>query len=67
MDTLIQIVVMLRHLVAEILRFKLDDYRVIRTEASDINFLWAVSIRKKQTTSIGYGINYVSELKFENE
>ena len=36
LDTLMQIFIMLRHLVAEILRFKFDDYRVIRTAASDL-------------------------------
>ena len=38
-----QIFFMLRHLVAEISRFKFDDYRVIRTGASDQkNFLGGV-------------------------
>ena len=37
LDTLVQIFIMLRHLVAEISRFKFDDYRVIRTGASDLN------------------------------
>ena len=36
LDTLIQDFVMVRHLVAEISRFKFDDYRVIRTGASDL-------------------------------
>ena len=36
LDTLMQIFIMLRHLVAEISRFKFDDYRVIRTGASDL-------------------------------
>ena len=31
---------MLRHLVAEISRFKFDDYRVIRTRAGDLNLFW---------------------------
>ena len=34
--TLMQIFIMLRHLVAEISRFKFVDYRVIRTGASDL-------------------------------
>ena len=38
------IYIMLRHLVAEISRFKFDDYRVIRTGASDIKLFWAVYI-----------------------
>ena len=29
LDTLMQIIIMLRHLVAEILRFKFDDYRIL--------------------------------------
>ena len=37
LDTLVQILVMLRHLVAEISHFKFDDYRVIHTGASDLN------------------------------
>ena len=44
LDILMQIHIMLRHLVAEISRFKFDDYRVIRTGASDIKLLWAVYI-----------------------
>ena len=36
LDTLMQILIMVRHLVAEISRFKFDDYRVIRTGASDL-------------------------------
>ena len=36
LDTLMQIFIMLWHLVAEISRFKFDDYRVSRTEASDL-------------------------------
>ena len=36
LDTLMQIFVMLRHLVAEISRFKFDDYPVIRTRANDL-------------------------------
>ena len=35
-DTHMQIFVMLRYVVAEISRFKFDDYRVIRTGASDL-------------------------------
>ena len=37
--------IMLRHLVAEISRFKLDDYRVIPTGASDLKLFWAVYAR----------------------
>ena len=44
LDTLMKIFIMQRHLVAEISRFKFDDCRVIRTEASDLNFLWAVYV-----------------------
>ena len=40
LDTLMQIFIMLRHLVAEISRFKFDDYRVIRTGASDLKLFW---------------------------
>ena len=36
LDTLMQIIIMLWHLVAEISRFKFDDYCVIRTGASDL-------------------------------
>ena len=39
------IFIMLRHLVAEISRFKFDDYRVTRTGASDLKLFWAVYIR----------------------
>ena len=41
-DTLMQIFIMLWHLVAEISRFKFEDYRVSRTGASDIKLFWAV-------------------------
>ena len=41
LDTLMQIFIMLRHLVAEISSFKFDDYRAIRTGASDIKLFWA--------------------------
>ena len=40
LDTLMQIFIMLRHLVVEISRFKFDDYRVIRTGASDLKLFW---------------------------
>ena len=40
LDTLMQIFIMLWHLVAEISRFKFDDYRVIRTGASDLKLFW---------------------------
>ena len=36
LDTLMQIFVMLRHMFAEIARFKFDDNREIRTGASDL-------------------------------
>ena len=39
LDTLMQICIMLRCLVSEISRFKFDDYRVIRTGASDLKKL----------------------------
>ena len=43
LDTLMQIFIMLRHLVVEISLFKFDDYRVIRTGASDLkHFLGGV-------------------------
>ena len=46
LNTLMQIFIMLRHLVAEISRFKFDDYRVIRTRASDLKlFMGGVSSR----------------------
>ena len=38
LDTLMQIFIMLQHLVVEILRFNFDDYREIRTGASDLTF-----------------------------
>ena len=40
LNTLMQICIMLRHLVVEISRFKFDDYRVIRTGASDLKLFW---------------------------
>ena len=47
LDTLMQIFVMLRHLLVEILRFQVDDYRVILTGASDIKlFVGGVCIHK---------------------
>ena len=36
LDTFMQIFIMLRDIVAEISRFKFDDYRVIRIGASDL-------------------------------
>ena len=36
LDTLMQIFIMLRHLVAEISRFKFDDYHVTRRGVSDL-------------------------------
>ena len=36
LDTLLQILIMLRHLIAEISRFEFDDYRVSRTRSSDL-------------------------------
>ena len=39
LDTLMPIFIMLRHLVAEISGFKLDDYRIIRTGASDLKLI----------------------------
>ena len=48
LNTLMQIFIMLRHLVAEISHFKVDDYRVFRTGASDlILFLGGVYIAGK--------------------
>ena len=44
LDTLMQIFIMLRHLVAEISRFKFDDYSVIGTGASDLKLFWVVYI-----------------------
>ena len=44
LDTLMQMFIMLQHLVAEISRFKFDDYRVIRTGASDLKLFGAVYI-----------------------
>ena len=35
-----QIFVMLRHLVAQISRFKFDDYHKIRTRVSDLKLFW---------------------------
>ena len=40
LDTLMQIVITLRHLVAEISRFTFDDYRVTHTGASDLKLFW---------------------------
>ena len=46
LDTLMQIFIMLRHLVAEISRFQFDDYRGIRTGASDLKlFLGGVVVK----------------------
>ena len=46
LNTLMQIFIMLRHLAAEISRFKIDDYCVIRTGASDLKlFLGGVHIK----------------------
>ena len=46
LNTLMQIFIMLRHLAAEISRFKIDDYCVIRTGASDLKlFLGRVHIK----------------------
>ena len=36
LNTLMQIFIILRHLVAKMTRFKFDDYRVMRTRASDL-------------------------------
>ena len=50
-----QIFVMLRHLVAETLRFQFDDYRVILTGASDLNlFVGGVSIAPEM--ELGWGV-----------
>ena len=40
LDTLMQIFIMLWHLVAEISRFKFDDYHVSRTGPSDLKLFW---------------------------
>ena len=40
LDTLMQIFIILWHLVAEISRFKFDDYRVSRKGASDLKLFW---------------------------
>ena len=42
LNTLMQIFIMLRHWVAKISRFKFDDYRVIRTGASDLKLFKVV-------------------------
>ena len=42
LDTFMQTFVMLLHLVAETLRFKFNDNRVIRTGASDLKLFWAL-------------------------
>ena len=44
LDAPMQIFIKLRHLFAEISRFKFDDCRVIRTGASDRKLFWAVYI-----------------------
>ena len=50
LDTLMQIFIMLRHLVAEISRFKFDHYRAISTGASDLKlFLGGVYTQVKLT------------------
>ena len=38
--------IMLQHLVAEISRFKFDDYGVIRTGASDLKLFWTVYVHR---------------------
>ena len=51
-----QIFTMLRHLVAEISRFKFDDYRAIRTGASDLKlFLGGVNDRVMKLHNSIYG------------
>ena len=45
-----QIFITLRHLVAEISRFKFDDYRVIHTGASDLKYFWAVYVISARTS-----------------
>ena len=52
LNTLMQICIMLRHLVAEISRFKFDDYRLIRTGTSDLKLFGAVYIKGET----GWGI-----------
>ena len=47
LDILMQFFIMLRHLVAEISRFKFDDYCVIRTGASDLKRFWPVYIHRQ--------------------
>ena len=42
LNTFMQIFIMLRHLVAEISRFKFDDYRAICTGVSDLKLFWVV-------------------------
>ena len=60
LDTLVQIFIMLWHLVAEISRFKFDDYRVSRTEASDLKlFLGGVYFLCEKKTYFNFFNNYI--------
>ena len=52
LDTLMQIFIMLRHLVAEISRFKFDDYRVIGTGASNLKLFGGGVLWRKSDKQI---------------
>ena len=59
LDTHMQIFTMLRHFVAEISRFKFDDYRVIRTGASDLKlFLGGVLYAMEYAPSSFFAVYY---------
>ena len=63
LDTLMQTFIMLRHLVAEISRFKFDDYRVIHTGASDLKLFWVVYIHYKLWDEINHSFpNFIVEV-----
>ena len=68
LDTLMQIFIMLWHLVADISRFKFDDYRVSRTEASDLKLFgggvfqpnWPTKPEVGITEPFNGMVNYIS-------
>ena len=61
LDTHMQIFIMLRHSVAEISRFKFDDYRVIHTGASDLKLFmgrvcWWIPFTKDHYCGKGFQV-----------
>ena len=64
LDTLMQILIMLRHLVAEISRFKFEDYRVIRTGASDLK-LYLGGVYTGPTSAANRGSTHLRRTRAE--